>query len=75
MNLGNGFYIVDSISELINLLPLLVEDSGLSDIVLYYLNDLRIGNLTLSPALNYAFVLMDKVNNENELWASVGFKS
>ena len=87
MNLGNGLYMMGSISKSMDSLPLAfrlsmgfnihqyIEDTGFSDIVFSCsYNDIKIRNALISVVLNYAFIPMDKVNNENEIWVSVGYK-
>ena len=83
MNLGDGVYLVGSISQSISHLPLTINtsvdynqnqyinDSGISDVALSCSYDLKIRRISLSPSLNYAYIPMKTVNNESEFWASV----
>jgi len=83
MNMGDGFYILSSISRTIEPLPLsfgislgynnnqYIEDSGISDIIFSSSYELTISQVTLTPTIYYAYIPMDEVNNENEFWTSI----
>jgi len=43
-------------------------DTGFSDLTIGASVPLKLGGLTLSPFVNYTFVFLDAVNDDNELW-------
>jgi hypothetical protein len=43
-------------------------DTGFSDLTIGASLPLKLGGLTLSPFVNYTFVFLDAVNEDNELW-------
>ena len=43
-------------------------DTGFSDLTIGASLPIKIGGLTLSPFVNYTFVFLDAVNEDNELW-------
>lgn len=43
-------------------------DTGFSDLTIGASVPFKIGGLTLSPFVNYTFVFLDAVNDDNELW-------
>lgn len=43
-------------------------DTGFSDLTIGASLPLKLGGLTLSPFVNYTFVFLDAVNDDNELW-------
>jgi len=50
-------------------------DKGFSDLTIGASLPLKVGQITISPFINYTFVFLDEVNEDNELWfgASVIF--
>jgi hypothetical protein len=43
-------------------------DTGFSDLTIGASLPIKLGGLTLSPFVNYTFVFLDAVNDDNELW-------
>jgi hypothetical protein len=43
-------------------------DTGFSDLTIGAALPIKLGSLTLSPFVNYTFVFLDAVNEDNELW-------
>ena len=43
-------------------------DTGFSDLTIGASLPIKLGSLTLSPFVNYTFVFLDAVNEDNELW-------
>jgi uncharacterized protein (TIGR02001 family) len=86
MNLGDGLYMIGSISKSLDSLPITlslsagfnnhqyIKDTGLSDIVLSCSYDnIKIRSTSLSASLNYGFIPMDTVNDEDEFWVSIRY--
>jgi hypothetical protein len=48
--------------------PIEGADTGFSDLTIGASLPLKLGSLTLSPFVNYTFVFLDAVNEDNELW-------
>jgi hypothetical protein len=48
--------------------PIEGADTGLSDLTIGASVPFKLGGLTLSPFVNYTFVFLDAVNDDNELW-------
>ena len=44
------------------------QDTGFSDLTIGASLPIKLGSLTLSPFVNYTFVFLDAVNEDNELW-------
>ena len=48
--------------------PIEGADTGFSDLTIGASLPIKLGGLTLSPFVNYTFVYLDAVNDDNELW-------
>ena len=48
--------------------PIEGADTGFSDLTIGASLPIKLGGLTLSPFVNYTFVFLDAVNEDNELW-------
>ena len=48
--------------------PLDDADTGFSDLTIGGSIPIKLGSITLSPFLNYTFVFLEDVNDDNELW-------
>jgi hypothetical protein len=51
--------------------PMEGADTGFSDLTIGASVPFKVGTITLSPFMNYTFVFLDDVNNDNELWFGV----
>jgi uncharacterized protein (TIGR02001 family) len=48
-----------------------IEESGLSDLTIGASLPISLGDWTIAPLLNYTFVFLDSINDENELWFGI----
>ncbi|MHB8054908.1 MAG: TorF family putative porin, partial [Candidatus Aminicenantales bacterium] len=86
VNLGTGLYVLLEGSHSIPLSEALgldlsaglgynnklyIDDSGLSDLTLGASLPIKLGNWTIAPRVNYTFVFLESVNDENEFWFGI----
>jgi len=86
MNWGTGLYVVLEGSHSVELSETLgldlyaglgynskqyIDDSGLSDLTIGASLPISFGDWTIAPQVNYTFVFLESVNDENELWFGI----
>ena len=86
INLGTGLYVALEGSHSIPLSESLgldlraalgynsrqyIDESGLSDLTLGASLPISLGDWTIAPQINYTFVFLDSVNDENEFWFGI----
>ena len=86
VNLGSGLYVLLQGSQSIPLSESLsldlsaglgynskqyIDESGLSDLTIGASLPIALGDWTIAPQINYSFVFLDSVNEENELWFGI----
>ena len=52
-----------------------IDASGFSDLALALACEWSVGKIKIAPSLNYAFVFLDEVNEENEFWLGISLRS
>lgn len=48
-----------------------IDESGFSDLTIGASLPISLGNWTIAPQVNYTFVFLDSINEENELWFGI----
>ncbi len=86
VNLGSGLYVLLEASHSFPLSATLglglyaglgyngkqfIDESGLSDLTIGASLPISLGDWTIAPLVNYTFVFLDSVNEENELWFGI----
>ena len=86
VNLGSGLYVLLEASHSVPLsenvgLDLsaelgyngkqFIDESGLSDLTIGASLPITLGNWTIAPQVNYTFVFLDSVNEDNEFWFGI----
>ena len=86
VNLGSGLYVLLEGSHSIPLSESLgldlhaglgynskqyIDESGLSDLTIGASLPFKLGSWTIAPLVNYTFVFLDSVNDENEFWFGI----